>query len=283
MAPMSRATSGSSLPVGINRPVMPPCLERPRKALGLGMCVLVSHGERTFLGRVDVSFKFPYLFLSLWKRGRSSHVGVGWGREAGAQGHLLRTSELSSKALPTIHPSTPRGFFLEVTDWHVTASVGDLGLPNQFPSLAAFPSQSSLSLGLCHYFSEVTWVCFYFHEDFDVDCYAQRRLSGGSHSYGGESPRLSPCSSIGKLSKSDEQLSSLDRDSGQCSRNTSCETLGELRASWSLLSHHFLVASLRSYRDASHWLCDLGQVIQTLGLGFFVCTVRIPLPVSQGG
>ncbi|KAM9206594.1 rap guanine nucleotide exchange factor 1 isoform 2-T2 [Dugong dugon] len=62
-------------------------------------------------------------------------------------------------------------------------------------------------------------------QDFDVDCYSQRRLSGGSHSYGGESPRLSPCSSIGKLSKSDEQLSSLDRDSGQCSRNTSCETL----------------------------------------------------------
>ncbi|XP_039317232.1 rap guanine nucleotide exchange factor 1 isoform X12 [Saimiri boliviensis] len=62
-------------------------------------------------------------------------------------------------------------------------------------------------------------------QDFDIDCYAQRRLSGGSHSYGGESPRLSPCSSIGKLSKSDEQLSSLDRDSGQCSRNTSCETL----------------------------------------------------------
>ncbi|XP_073078660.1 rap guanine nucleotide exchange factor 1 isoform X14 [Manis javanica] len=62
-------------------------------------------------------------------------------------------------------------------------------------------------------------------QDFDMDCYAQRRLSGGSHSYGGESPRLSPCSSIGKLSKSDEQLSSLDRDSGQCSRHTSCETL----------------------------------------------------------
>ncbi|XP_053863411.1 rap guanine nucleotide exchange factor 1 isoform X3 [Malaclemys terrapin pileata] len=62
-------------------------------------------------------------------------------------------------------------------------------------------------------------------QDFDADCYAQRRLSGGSHSYGGESPHLSPCSSIGKLSKSDEQLSSLGRDSGQCSRNTSCETL----------------------------------------------------------
>ncbi|XP_014637758.1 PREDICTED: rap guanine nucleotide exchange factor 1 isoform X5 [Ceratotherium simum simum] len=62
-------------------------------------------------------------------------------------------------------------------------------------------------------------------QDFDVDCCAQRRLSGGSHSYGGESPRLSPCSSMGKLSQSDEQLSSPDRDSGQCSRNTSCETL----------------------------------------------------------
>ncbi|XP_028852033.1 rap guanine nucleotide exchange factor 1 isoform X6 [Denticeps clupeoides] len=60
--------------------------------------------------------------------------------------------------------------------------------------------------------------------DYEADAY-QRRFSGGSHSYGGESPRLSPCSSMGKLSKSDEQLSSLDQDSGQCSRNTSCETL----------------------------------------------------------
>ncbi|KAJ6651850.1 hypothetical protein lerEdw1_016423 [Lerista edwardsae] len=61
-------------------------------------------------------------------------------------------------------------------------------------------------------------------QDFETDCYAQRRLSGGSQSYGGESPRLSPHNSLGKLSKSDEQLSSLDCDSGQCSRNTSCET-----------------------------------------------------------
>ncbi|XP_072228663.1 rap guanine nucleotide exchange factor 1b isoform X3 [Leuresthes tenuis] len=53
----------------------------------------------------------------------------------------------------------------------------------------------------------------------------QRRFSGGSHSYGGDSPRLSPCSSMGKLSKSEEQLSSMEQDSGQCSRNTSCETL----------------------------------------------------------
>ncbi|GCC30441.1 hypothetical protein chiPu_0008892 [Chiloscyllium punctatum] len=63
-------------------------------------------------------------------------------------------------------------------------------------------------------------------QDFDgLDCYLQRRLSGGSHSYSGESPRVSPCNSMGKLSKSDEQLSSLDNDSGQCSQNTSCETL----------------------------------------------------------
>lgn len=61
-------------------------------------------------------------------------------------------------------------------------------------------------------------------QDFDVDL-LQRRFSGGSQSYDGESPRLSPCNSMGKLSKSDEQLSSLERDSGQCSRNTSCETL----------------------------------------------------------
>ncbi|XP_066569043.1 rap guanine nucleotide exchange factor 1 isoform X1 [Amia ocellicauda] len=61
-------------------------------------------------------------------------------------------------------------------------------------------------------------------QEYDMD-YLHRRLSGGSHSYGGESPRLSPCNSIGKLSKSDEQLSSLEQDSGQCSRNTSCETL----------------------------------------------------------
>ncbi|KAI4890390.1 hypothetical protein NFI96_014550 [Prochilodus magdalenae] len=61
-------------------------------------------------------------------------------------------------------------------------------------------------------------------QEYEVDL-LHRRFSGGSQSYGGDSPRLSPCSSMGKLSKSDEQLSSLERDSGQCSRNTSCETL----------------------------------------------------------
>ncbi|KAM9450628.1 rap guanine nucleotide exchange factor 1b isoform 4-T4 [Clarias gariepinus] len=61
-------------------------------------------------------------------------------------------------------------------------------------------------------------------QEYEVEL-LQRRFSGGSQSYGGDSPRLSPCSIMGKLSKSDEQLSSLERDSGQCSRNTSCETL----------------------------------------------------------
>ncbi|KAG7332654.1 hypothetical protein KOW79_004488 [Hemibagrus wyckioides] len=72
-------------------------------------------------------------------------------------------------------------------------------------------SGSSLPIGICR-------------QDYDADG-LQRRFSGGSHSFGGESPRGSPCGSMGKLSKSDEQLSSLEQDSGQCSRNTSCETL----------------------------------------------------------
>uniref|UniRef100_A0A673AL44 CRK SH3-binding GNRP n=1 Tax=Sphaeramia orbicularis TaxID=375764 RepID=A0A673AL44_9TELE len=66
--------------------------------------------------------------------------------------------------------------------------------------------------------------CSVHRQDYEQD-YLQRRFSGGSQSYGGDSPRLSPCSSMGKLSKSDEQLSSMEQDSGQCSRNTSCETL----------------------------------------------------------
>uniref|UniRef100_A0A4W5RER6 CRK SH3-binding GNRP n=1 Tax=Hucho hucho TaxID=62062 RepID=A0A4W5RER6_9TELE len=55
--------------------------------------------------------------------------------------------------------------------------------------------------------------------------FLQRRFSGGSQSYGCDSPRLSPYSSMGKLSRSEEQLCSMEQDSGQCSRNTSCETL----------------------------------------------------------
>ncbi|XP_056394551.1 rap guanine nucleotide exchange factor 1 [Hyla sarda] len=98
-------------------------------------------------------------------------------------------------------------------------------------------------------------------QDFEVNCFAHRRLSGGSQSYGGESPRLSPCSSIGKLSKSDEQLSSLDRDSGQCSRNTSCETLDNYDPDYEFLQQ------------------DLSSADQVLGQGTGVLS---PLPESLG-
>ncbi|XP_070108068.1 rap guanine nucleotide exchange factor 1 isoform X29 [Equus przewalskii] len=98
-------------------------------------------------------------------------------------------------------------------------------------------------------------------QDFDVDCYAQRRLSGGSHSYGGESPRLSPCSSIGKLSKSDEQLSSLDRDSGQCSQNTSCETLDHYDPDYEFLQQDLSNADQIPQQVA----CNLSPLPESLG------------------
>ncbi|KAB0407132.1 hypothetical protein E2I00_004288 [Balaenoptera physalus] len=110
--------------------------------------------------------------------------------------------------------------------------------------------------------ARVTWFVFVFaREDFDVDCYAQRRLSGGSHSYGGESPRLSPCSSIGKLSKSDEQLSSLDRDSGQCSRNTSCETLDHYDPDYEFLQQDLSNADQIPQQVA----CNLSPLPESLG------------------
>ncbi|XP_064147363.1 rap guanine nucleotide exchange factor 1 isoform X5 [Loxodonta africana] len=89
----------------------------------------------------------------------------------------------------------------------------------------------------------------------------QRRLSGGSHSYGGESPRLSPCSSIGKLSKSDEQLSSLDRDSGQCSRNTSCETLDHYDPDYEFLQQDLSNADQIPQQVA----CNLSPLPESLG------------------
>ncbi|XP_045701947.1 rap guanine nucleotide exchange factor 1 isoform X11 [Phyllostomus hastatus] len=98
-------------------------------------------------------------------------------------------------------------------------------------------------------------------QDLDGDCYAQRRLSGGSHSYGGESPRLSPCSSIGKLSRSDEQLSSLDRDSGQCSRNTSCETLDHYDPDYEFLQQDLSNAD----QIPQPMACNLSPLPESLG------------------
>ncbi|XP_048201224.1 rap guanine nucleotide exchange factor 1 [Perognathus longimembris pacificus] len=98
-------------------------------------------------------------------------------------------------------------------------------------------------------------------QDFDVDCYAQRRLSGGSRSCGGESPRLSPCSSTGKLSRSDEQLSSLDRDSGQGSRNTSCETLDHYDPDYEFLQQDLSDADQIPQQAA----CNLSPLPESLG------------------
>nr|XP_021499028.1 rap guanine nucleotide exchange factor 1 isoform X3 [Meriones unguiculatus] len=98
-------------------------------------------------------------------------------------------------------------------------------------------------------------------QDFDVDCYTQRRLSGGSRSCGGESPRLSPCSSTGKLSRSDEQLSSLDRDSGQCSRNTSCETLDHYDPDYEFLQQDLSNADQTPPQAA----CSLSPLPESLG------------------
>lgn len=98
-------------------------------------------------------------------------------------------------------------------------------------------------------------------QDFDVECYTQRRLSGGSRSCGGESPRLSPCSSTGKLSRSDEQLSSLDRDSGQCSRNTSCETLDHYDPDYEFLQQDFSNADQTPPQAA----CNLSPLPESMG------------------
>ncbi|XP_063051931.1 rap guanine nucleotide exchange factor 1 [Engraulis encrasicolus] len=86
-----------------------------------------------------------------------------------------------------------------------------IGISKQVAPMSRATSGSSIPIGISK-------------QDYEAEA-LHRRFSGGSHSYGGESPRLSPCSSMGKLSRSDEQLSSIEQDSGQCSRNTSCETL----------------------------------------------------------
>ncbi|XP_034871466.1 rap guanine nucleotide exchange factor 1 isoform X14 [Mirounga leonina] len=112
-------------------------------------------------------------------------------------------------------------------------------------------------------------------QDFDVDCYTQRRLSGGSHSYGGESPRLSPCSSIGKLSKSDEQLSSLDRDSGQCSRNTSCETLDHYDPDYEFLQQDLSNTDQIPQPVACH-LSPLPESLGESGSPFLGCPFQLP-------
>ncbi|XP_041530246.1 rap guanine nucleotide exchange factor 1 isoform X2 [Microtus oregoni] len=121
-------------------------------------------------------------------------------------------------------------------------------------------------------------------QDFDVDCYTQRRLSGGSRSCGGESPRLSPCSSTGKLSRSDEQLSSLDRDSGQCSRNTSCETLDHYDPDYEFLQQD-LSNTDQIPPQAACSLSPLPESLGEAGPPFLGHTFQLPLdsyPQQEG-
>ncbi|XP_052037979.1 rap guanine nucleotide exchange factor 1 isoform X3 [Apodemus sylvaticus] len=121
-------------------------------------------------------------------------------------------------------------------------------------------------------------------QDFDVECYTQRRLSGGSRSCGGESPRLSPCSSTGKLSRSDEQLSSLDRDSGQCSRNTSCETLDHYDPDYEFLQQDLSNAD-QTLPQAACSLSPLPESLGESGTPFLGHPFQLPLsscPQQEG-
>ncbi|XP_063000773.1 rap guanine nucleotide exchange factor 1 isoform X2 [Elgaria multicarinata webbii] len=113
-------------------------------------------------------------------------------------------------------------------------------------------------------------------QDFDADCYAQRRLSGGSQSYGGESPRLSPYNSMGKLSKSDEQLSSLDCDSGQCSRNTSCETLDHYDPDYEFLQQDLSNAADQLPQQVTGALSPLPEALGESGSPFHGRTFQLP-------
>uniref|UniRef100_A0AAY4ABX3 CRK SH3-binding GNRP n=1 Tax=Denticeps clupeoides TaxID=299321 RepID=A0AAY4ABX3_9TELE len=68
----------------------------------------------------------------------------------------------------------------------------------------------------------------------------QRRFSAGSQSYSEDASRLSPGAI--KLSRSDEQLSEVERDSGRCSQNTSCETLDGLDPDYEFLHQDLSVS-----------------------------------------
>ncbi|XP_077778685.1 rap guanine nucleotide exchange factor 1 isoform X7 [Podarcis muralis] len=116
-------------------------------------------------------------------------------------------------------------------------------------------------------------------QDFDADCYAQRRLSGGSQSYGGESPRLSPYNSMGKLSKSDEQLSSLDCDSGQCSRNTSCETLDHYDPDYEFLQQDLSNADQLPQQGPTA-LSPLPESLGEAGSPFYGRTFQLPVAAA---
>uniref|UniRef100_A0A3Q1GRM8 CRK SH3-binding GNRP n=1 Tax=Acanthochromis polyacanthus TaxID=80966 RepID=A0A3Q1GRM8_9TELE len=141
-----------------------------------------------------------------------------------------REQEVSNKTAPA---ATPAEAAPEIPDEDVAppkpplpeAKMAELSPPPALPPKKRQSAPSPTPVAVVAPMSRGSSLpCSDHRQEYEQE-FLQRRFSGGSHSYGGDSPRLSPCSSMGKLSKSDEQLSSMEQDSGQCSRNTSCETL----------------------------------------------------------
>ncbi|KAK2819344.1 hypothetical protein Q5P01_024905 [Channa striata] len=143
-----------------------------------------------------------------------------------------REQEVSKKTSPA---ATPAGAASDIADEDVAppkpplpeAKMAELSPPPALPPKKRQSAPSPTRVAVVAPMSRGSSLPCSVHrqqQDYEQE-FLQRRFSGGSQSYGGDSPRLSPCSSMGKLSKSDEQLSSMEQDSGQCSRNTSCETL----------------------------------------------------------
>uniref|UniRef100_A0A3Q3GEA7 CRK SH3-binding GNRP n=1 Tax=Labrus bergylta TaxID=56723 RepID=A0A3Q3GEA7_9LABR len=141
-----------------------------------------------------------------------------------------REQEVSSKTAPAAAPAEAAS---DVQDEDVAppkpplpeAKMAELSPPPALPPKKRQSAPSPTRVAVVAPMSRGSSLpCSVHRQDYEQE-FLQRRFSGGSQSYGGDSPRLSPCSSMGKLSKSDEQLSSMEQDSGQCSRNTSCETL----------------------------------------------------------
>ncbi|XP_042364827.1 rap guanine nucleotide exchange factor 1b isoform X7 [Plectropomus leopardus] len=143
-----------------------------------------------------------------------------------------REQEVSSKTAPA---ATPAEAATDIPDEDVAppkpplpeAKMAELSPPPALPPKKRQSAPSPTRVAVVAPMSRGSSLPCSVHrqqQDYEQE-FLQRRFSGGSQSYGGDSPRLSPCSSMGKLSKSDEQLSSMEQDSGQCSRNTSCETL----------------------------------------------------------
>ncbi|XP_041815707.1 rap guanine nucleotide exchange factor 1b isoform X2 [Chelmon rostratus] len=142
-----------------------------------------------------------------------------------------REQEASNKTTP---PATPAEAASDIPDEDVAppkpplpeAKMAELSPPPALPPKKRQSAPSPTRVAVVAPMSRGSSLPCSVHRQQDYEQeFLQRRFSGGSQSYGGDSPRLSPCSSMGKLSKSDEQLSSMEQDSGQCSRNTSCETL----------------------------------------------------------